>query len=167
MNNLYNYNYIINYCISFNRLLHWTEKTTENIVVLVEYDLNQMTSKVLYNDLRFPTLAENIEQSCIYIVALRPIFNIFPVQIQDSTSCPLGFTFPGNLQRQFNCVICVFSCVCVCVCVCLCVHTYIHVYFIYNNYIHIVHTFNYTYNYYVHVYNKLCILHYRNKHCKC
>ena len=128
MNNLYNYNnYIINYCILFNRLLHWTEKTTENITVLVEYDLDQMTSKVLYNDLRFPTLAENIEQSCIYIVTLRTIITILPVQIQDSTSCPLGFTFPGNLQRQFNYfLVYVCVCVCVCVCECVCVCAYIH-----------------------------------------
>ena len=133
MNNLYNYNnYIINYCILFNRLLHWTEKTTENITVLVEYDLDKMTSKVLYNDLRFPTLAENIEQSCIYIVTLRPIITILPVQIQDSTSCPLGFTFPGNLQRQFNYfLVYVCVCVCVCVCECVCVCAYIHTCIIY------------------------------------
>ena len=55
------------YACIFNRLLHWIEETQEGMC-LVQYDLEKMDSDILRDNLIFSTLAENIEQNCIYII---------------------------------------------------------------------------------------------------
>ena len=87
---------------AFNRLLHWIEETQEGMC-LVQYDLENMTSVVLANNLRFPALAENIEQNCIYIIIneTRTItISSVPVQKNDDNLCASGILF--NSSGQFT-----------------------------------------------------------------
>ena len=89
-------------CI-FNRLLHWIEETREGRC-LVQYDLENMSSVFLHDNLRFPTLAENIEQNCIYTIIIDNTqdINISPVLLQgngDDNMCVSGLSL--NSQCQF------------------------------------------------------------------
>ena len=86
---------------TFNRLLHWIEETQEGRC-LVQYDLEQMELVVLRTNLVFSTLAENIEQNCIYTI-INEIQNITlsPVSLQedDDNLCVSGLSL--NPQGQF------------------------------------------------------------------
>ena len=70
---------------------------------LVQYDLKGMNSSVLHNNLRFPTLAENVEQRCIYTVTIDVTQNISissaPTQVDNDNLCVSGLSL--NPQGQF------------------------------------------------------------------
>ena len=87
---------------AFNRVLHWIEETQEGIF-LVQIDLENMIPVVLCDNLGFPTLAENIEQRCIYTVTIDVIQNIsissVPTQVDNDNLCVLGLSL--NPQSQF------------------------------------------------------------------
>ena len=87
---------------TFNRLLHWIEETQESIL-LVQIDLEEMDSFVLHSDLRFPTFAQNIEQNCIYTIFVDDTQNIdiSSVSLQENGDnlCVSGLTL--NPQGQF------------------------------------------------------------------
>ena len=68
----------------------------------MQYDLEEMDSNVLHDNLVFSTLAENIEQNCIYII-INETQNItissVPLQEYDDNLCVSGLSL--NPQGQF------------------------------------------------------------------
>ena len=117
-------------CI-FNRLLHWIEETQEGRY-LVQYDLKTMSSVVLANNLRLSTLAENIEQNCIYIIINETqTITISSVSLlQDDNMCVSGVSL--NPQGQYlsdisMCIFCMYVDMCVsCMYICIyIIHTYV------------------------------------------
>ena len=81
-----------------HRLLHWTEGNEQG-VLLVQYDLEEMNQVVLHTNLRYPTLAENIEQNCIYAIIIdqAQIINIVSVPVLEDDLCASGFSIPRIL----------------------------------------------------------------------
>ena len=89
------------YACIFNRLLHWIEETQDSRY-LVQYDLKTMSSVVLANNLRLSTLAENIEQNCIYYTIINETQTItissVPVQEYDDNDCLCASGVSLNLK---------------------------------------------------------------------
>ena len=107
------------YACIFNRLLHWIEETQQGRC-LVQYDLEKMDSNVLRDNLVFSTLAENIEQNCIYII-INETQNIslssVSVQENDDSNnlCASGMSF--NSESQF-----------ISIYVCMYIHLFVYMY---------------------------------------
>ena len=88
------------YACIFNRLLHWIEETQQGRC-LVQYDLEKMDSDVLRDNLIFSTLAENIEQNCIYIIINETqtiTISSVPVQVYDDNDNLCAPRFSLNLK---------------------------------------------------------------------
>ena len=89
---------------TFNRLLHWIELTENSTCrCLMQYDLRNMSGPdVIRRGMQgFQTLAENIQQNCIYTARRQNrciIIQSLSVQGDDS-SCAQGLSF--NPQGQF------------------------------------------------------------------